>query len=39
MLRSHPQILTYTVSITGAELQYQQRREDGQLLLMQIPGS
>ena len=31
--------LTYVTPITGAELQYKERREDGQLLLMQIPGS
>jgi hypothetical protein len=35
----NPEILTYTVPITGQELLYQQRREDGQLLLMLIPGS
>jgi hypothetical protein len=31
--------LTYVTPITGAELQYKERREDGQLLLMHIPGS
>ena len=31
--------LTYETPISGAELQYKERREDGQLLLMQIPGS
>ena len=31
--------LTYVTPITGAQLQYKERREDGQLLLMQIPGS
>ena len=35
----NPEILTYTVPITGQEVQYQQRREDGQLLLMHVPGS
>ena len=32
-------LLTYRTPITGAELQYRERREDGQLLLMYIPGS
>ena len=31
--------LTYVTPITGTEIQYRERREDGQLLLMQIPGS
>jgi hypothetical protein len=31
--------LTYVTPLTGAEITYQERREDGQLLLMQIPGS
>ena len=31
--------LTYTTPISGAQLQYKERREDGQLLLMQVPGS
>lgn len=31
--------LTYTVPITGAQIAYHERREDGQLLLMYIPGS
>jgi hypothetical protein len=31
--------LTYTTPISGAQLTYRERREDGQLLLMQIPGS
>jgi hypothetical protein len=30
---------TYVTPLTGAVLTYQTRREDGQLLLMQIPGS
>lgn len=30
---------TYITPITGARITYQTRREDGQLLLMQIPGS
>ena len=34
-----PSGLTYVTPITGAPLTYQTRREDGQLLLMQIPGS
>jgi hypothetical protein len=34
-----PAGLTYVTPITGATLTYQTRREDGQLLLMQIPGS
>jgi hypothetical protein len=34
-----PTIRTYTTPITGTELTYQLRREDGQLLLMYIPGS
>jgi hypothetical protein len=34
-----PSGLTYVTPITGATLTYQTRREDGQLLLMQIPGS
>ncbi len=29
----------YTTPITGTQITYQTRREDGQLLLMQIPGS
>jgi hypothetical protein len=33
------EVLTYVTPITGVELQYRERREDGQLLLMQIPGS
>jgi hypothetical protein len=32
-------IYTYTVPISGVQMQYQKRREDGQLLLMYIPGS
>lgn len=31
--------LTYTAPISGATQQYRERREDGQLLLMHIPGS
>lgn len=31
--------LTYTAPISGATQQYRERRENGQLLLMQIPGS
>ncbi|MEO5986244.1 MAG: alkaline phosphatase PhoX [Candidatus Limnocylindria bacterium] len=31
--------LTYTAPISGATQQYKERREDGQLLLMHIPGS
>ena len=31
--------LTYTTPISGTVLTYKERREDGQLLLMQIPGS
>ncbi len=31
--------LTYTAPISGATQEYKERREDGQLLLMQIPGS
>jgi hypothetical protein len=31
--------LTYVTPITGVELTYRERREDGQLLLMHIPGS
>jgi hypothetical protein len=31
--------LTYVTPITGVELTYRERREDGQLLLMYIPGS
>ena len=31
--------LTYTVPITGAQITYRERREDGQLLLMYVPGS
>lgn len=31
--------LTYVTPITGTEIQYRERREDGQLLLMHIPGS
>lgn len=31
--------LTYVTPISGTEIQYRERREDGQLLLMQIPGS
>ena len=31
--------LTYVTPISGTQLQYRERREDGQLLLMQIPGS
>jgi hypothetical protein len=31
--------LTYVTPITGAKLSYRERREDGQLLLMHIPGS
>ena len=34
-----PTIRTYTTPITGVQLTYQLRREDGQLLLMHIPGS
>jgi hypothetical protein len=34
-----PAIYTYTVPITGVQMQYQKRREDGQLLLMYIPGT
>jgi hypothetical protein len=30
---------TYETPITGVEIQFKERREDGQLLLMQIPGS
>lgn len=30
---------TYRVPITGAQITYNARREDGQLLLMQVPGS
>lgn len=30
---------TYTVPLTGRQMTYNTRREDGQLLLMQIPGS
>ena len=30
---------TYTVPITGAQITYNTRREDGQLLLMHVPGS
>jgi hypothetical protein len=30
---------TYTVPITGAQMTYRERREDGQLLLMYVPGS
>ena len=30
---------TYTVPITGAQITYRERREDGQLLLMHVPGS
>jgi hypothetical protein len=30
---------TYVTPLTGAVLTYQTRREDGQLLLMQVPGS
>jgi hypothetical protein len=31
--------LTYVTPISGTQLLYKERREDGQLLLMQIPGS
>jgi hypothetical protein len=31
--------LTYTTPITGAQQTYSQRREDGQLVLIQVPGS
>jgi hypothetical protein len=31
--------LTYTVPITGAQITYNARREDGQLLLIHVPGS
>ena len=34
-----PADLVYTTPITGTRITYQTRREDGQLLLMQIPGS
>jgi hypothetical protein len=30
---------TYVVPITGVEMTYRERREDGQLLLMHVPGS
>ena len=30
---------TYTVPISGAQITYNTRREDGQLLLMYVPGS
>ena len=31
--------LTYVTPITGVTIPYFERREDGQLLLMRIPGS
>jgi hypothetical protein len=31
--------LVYTTPISGVQLTYRERREDGQLLLMHIPGS
>jgi hypothetical protein len=34
-----PTVRTYITPITGVELTYQQRREDGQLLLLYLPGS
>jgi hypothetical protein len=34
-----PTIRTYVTPITGVELTYQLRREDGQLLLLYLPGS
>jgi hypothetical protein len=34
-----PTIRQYVTPITGTVLNYQQRREDGQLLLMYVPGS
>jgi hypothetical protein len=34
-----PTLRTYVTPITGVELTYQLRREDGQLLLLYLPGS
>lgn len=34
-----PTVRTYTTPLTGTQLTYQLRREDGQLLLLYLPGS
>jgi hypothetical protein len=34
-----PTVRQYVVPLTGAVIEYQARREDGQLLLMHVPGS
>jgi hypothetical protein len=38
-LTTGPTDLSYTVPITGQVMTYRERREDGQLLLVHIPGS
>lgn len=38
-LAGTPGPFRYTTPITGTQIEYFTRREDGQLLLMQIPGS